>query len=582
MLMKTATVRFAQLAVVALASLAASPRATAQTALAQTAPAWASAHSTRDYLAGNMRHVLDAEGNVYEVGLFSVAANVGKTYLTSRGCYDGYLGKYNADGTVAWVRQFGSAGEDGAADVAFDAVGNAYVTGTFTQSIDLGNGLVLQGGSAPSRKVFLVKYDPAGIPLWAQQNDTYPGTRLPICPPAATSLGVQVDGAGHVNVTCCYDYATDFGFGGLQPATPNPATARNLSVTKVYMARFSAATGRPQALFPVLYATPANGSGLIFPQRLLTPPGGGTYLVTTYITAPSFTTGLSLAAPASPDVLVAKYSAAGQVEWARTFGGPDRDEATGAATDAVGNLYVTGTYRQSLRFGTATLPGAGAEDGYLVKYSPDGQPQWAKALAGPSADFLRGLCVDPAGNAYVTGSAGPNAHLGSTALAPMGQRDVVVAAYSPQGELSWLQQAGGPDDDEGFALGFTAPGRLRVFGYTGRSAAFDALRVSNAYAWTGFVADLTASPQAATAVAAPALEAARLEPFPNPATSEVHLSGVPVGTRVHVLDALGRVVRETVLTAAAVVSVHGLPPGFYMLRVTDAQGRPVVGRVTVD
>ena len=571
--MKTFTIRLAQLASVVLSSLAFGPRAAAQ-----TTPAWVSASSTREYFPfnrGGMRLVTDPAGNVYEVGMFSVAANVGKTYLRSQGSYDGYLGKYNPDGTVAWVRQFGSVDQDGANDVAFDAAGNAYVVGSFTHAIDLGGGQTLNAGSDPGRKIFLIKYDPAGNPLWAQQSDSYPGTMLPTCPPVASSLGVQVDGAGHVSLTCMYGLATGFGFGGLQPtAGPNG----NAALGKVYLARFSAATGAPQSLFPLLYST----SGLIYEQKLLTAPSGGTYLVANYVTALSFATGLALPAPASPDMLVAKYNAAGQVEWARTFGGPAWDEVTGAATDAAGNVYVSGSFRGSLRFGTTTLTGAGAEDGYVVKYSPQGDPQWATSLAGPGADLFRGVCADPAGNVYVTGSSSPNAYLGTRALPSAGKLDLVVAAYTPQGVLSWVQQAGGAEDDEGFSLGFRAQGRLRVFGYTGRGATFDAIQPGNSSDWTGVMAELAASPQAALAVAeAQSPEGKTLEFYPNPATTAACLPGMPEGARVQLVDALGRVVRETAVSAAAQVSVLGLAPGLYLLRVTDKEGLLHTGRIAV-
>ncbi|MBF9142645.1 T9SS type A sorting domain-containing protein [Hymenobacter properus] len=554
---------------------------------AQTTPAWTRAASTRDYLSihsGSIRH-LDAAGNVYEVGQFSVAASVGRTYLYSQGSYDGYLGKYNADGTTAWVRQFGSAGEDGAADVAFDAAGNAYVVGTYTEALNLGNGVRLDAAPNSGQKVFIAKYAPNGTPLWAQHNDSYPGTMLPTCPPTARVLGVQVDSANHVNVTCVYGLATNFGFGGMLPSTPLPNRSKP-GANSVYLARFSATTGTPLSLKPILYISPSvTAGGLAFQQRLLTTPTGGTYLVANYVAAPSFSTGLAFAETASPDVLVAKYNASGLVEWARTFGGPDWDELTDARTDAAGNLYITGSFKQSLRFGSTTLAGAGAEDGFLVKYSPEGVEQWAQSLTSPGADILRGLCVDPAGNAYVTGGYAPQARLGGTALASAGQLDIVVAAFTPKGQLNWLQRAGGTQDDEGFSLGFTAEGRLRVFGYTGTSASFDAIPVYYGYAWAGFVAELAASPQAAPPAEpledAP-LPGQALQPYPNPATAQLHLPGLAAGTRVQLLDALGRVVRETTVSAAAEVSVQGLAPGMYSLRATDAQSQRYVGRVAVE
>ena len=73
-----------------------------------------------------------------------------------------------------------------------------------------------------------------------------------------------------------------------------------------------------------------------------------------------------------------------------------------------------------------------------------------------------------------------------------------------------------------------------------------------------------------------------LAAYPNPATDVVYLPALLPGTRVQLLDGLGRVVRETTVGTAAQVSVRGLTPGLYALRATDAQGRPCAGRMAVE
>jgi hypothetical protein len=546
-----------------------------QNAVAQTAPAWVSTKANQWYFSPAPRRVVDADGNLYEVGTFSVATNVASTVLTTQGGYDGYLAKYTPTGTLAWVHQFASVGEDQATDVALDAAGNAYVVGLFSHAISLGNGQTLSAGTYVGRKAFVIKYDPAGNPLWAQQNTSYPGTSLPLCPPEASSFGVQVDAADHVIITGSYALATAFGFGSLQVASP--ISANNSLLMPVFMARFSATTGAPQLLIPIMYSDRSTGAGVMYPQKILNSPTGGYYLVTQYYMTPSFTTGVALPPTSSTDILVVKYTSTGQFEWARTFGGPDYDDVTQAATDAAGNIYLTGSFRQSLRFGATTLTSGGADDGYLVKYSPQGAEQWVQSLSSAAADILYGLCVDSPGNVYVTGGFGNQAHLGSATLTSAGMRDIVVAAYSPQGQLSWVQQAGGPDDDQGIKLGFTAQGRLRVFGYSGYNASFGTATVYTP-SYSGFVAELglNTSPLAATAA-----QALPLGLYPNPASTQVHLPGLATGTKVQIIDILGHIVRSTAIALDATVPVQGLTPGIYTLRATDPQGHLLVGRVVV-
>ena len=125
-------------------------------------------------------------------------------------------------------------------------------------------------------------------------------------------------------------------------------------------------------------------------------------------------------------------------------------------------------------------------------------------------------------------------------------------------------------------------GAVRVFGYTGLKAAFDALQVGNAYAWTGVTAELAAATQGAGLASDEAPAAETLTLFPNPATGEVHLLGMPAGTWVQFCDALGRAVRESFLGATSSLSVSDLAPGLYVLRATTAAGRTYTRRLAVE
>jgi hypothetical protein len=240
------------------------------------------------------------------------------------------------------------------------------------------------------------------------------------------------------------------------------------------------------------------------------------------------------------------------------------------------NLYLTGSFRQSLTFGTTTLTGRGNDEGYLVKYSAQGIEQWAQALTSAEPDFLDGLCVDASSNVYVTGGFGNQAHIGNAVLSSAGQSDIVVAAYTAQGQLSWVQQAGGPENDRGLSLGFTAQNRLRVFGYTGYQASFGTTSIYNA-SYGGFVAELASLPLASIAA-----QVLPLGLYPNPANTQVHVPNLAVGAYVHIIDRLGRPARLVQVMPGATISVQGLPPGFYLLQTTDTQNRCVAGRLMVE
>jgi hypothetical protein len=82
------------------------------------------------------------------------------------GSADAFLAKYSTDGTLLWVRQFGTEDFDAAEGVSADGDGNVYVSGQAGGFLAGGPGTVV--GSHP----FLAKYGSDGELLWERQLDT--------------------------------------------------------------------------------------------------------------------------------------------------------------------------------------------------------------------------------------------------------------------------------------------------------------------------------------------------------------------------------------------------------------------------
>ena len=130
---------------------------------------------------------VDAVGNVHLAGF------VGDILpgQSSAGGSDIFVRQYDSSGTVAWTRQFGTSGNDGASGVAVDETGNTYVTGSVTGALP---GQIWLG----SFDVFLRKYDGAGGEVWTRQFGTSIG--CPACFDYDQAWGVAVDEVGNVYV----------------------------------------------------------------------------------------------------------------------------------------------------------------------------------------------------------------------------------------------------------------------------------------------------------------------------------------------------------------------------------------------
>ncbi|MCG8556117.1 MAG: hypothetical protein MJD61_12655 [Proteobacteria bacterium] len=160
------------------------------------------------------------------------------------------------------------------------------------------------------------------------------------------------------------------------------------------------------------------------------------------------------------DPLLAKYDSQGNLLWIRQAAGmgAEGEIRSVAVNPTTGFVIAGGDFRGMADFGpgnTITSPG---RDMFVAEYDPNGTVMWAQtatilpdAMGNDRADVY-GVAVDPGtGDIVVTGDfqgvmtagVGPDMKM----IAAQGNRDLFVAEYTPQGQLMWLDDAGGAGDD---------------------------------------------------------------------------------------------------------------------------------------
>jgi hypothetical protein len=120
---------------------------------------------------------IDGSGNIYVAG--STGGSLGSS--GELGARDSLLVKYNSDGDLQWIRQFGTATHDDALDVAVDLGGDVYVIGETLGSM-----------GAPAvgyLELVISKFDSSGNELWHYQAGT---------PKAEGGRSIDVDPVGNV------------------------------------------------------------------------------------------------------------------------------------------------------------------------------------------------------------------------------------------------------------------------------------------------------------------------------------------------------------------------------------------------
>ena len=145
---------------------------------------------------------------------------------------------------------------------------------------------------------------------------------------------------------------------------------------------------------------------------------------------------------------------AGSTAFALSFGREDqRSDGNAVATDADGNVYVTGTYGETANVsGNARHPVMlravnKSNDIFVVKYSPAGKVIWARSFGGGESDVGSVIKVQGS-DVYVGGTYKAVANFGGRKIASEGARDVFVAKLSAaSGAVRWVDHLGGGDDD---------------------------------------------------------------------------------------------------------------------------------------
>lgn len=170
-------------------------------------------------------------------------------------------------------------------------------------------------------------------------------------------------------------------------------------------------------------------------------------------------------------------------QWAKGIGGTGFDRSNRIATDASGNVYITGSFSATADFdpgpGVANLTAGGSNDIFFAKYDANGNYIWAKKIGStsPGSEAGYGIAVDAGGNVYLTGQFIATADFdpgpGTVNLTSFGSIDVFLAKYNSSGNYIWAKKIGGASNDDVKNIWMDAGGNLFIIGTFLGTADFD-------------------------------------------------------------------------------------------------------------
>jgi hypothetical protein len=356
------------------------------------------------------------------------------------------------DPVLSYSTYLGGIGSEGGSGLAVDQAGNVYLTGG-TISADFPTVNALQPNLRGVEDAFITKLNTAGDTLI---YSTYLGGSG-----IDDGRDIVVDEAGNAYVT-----------GGTRSAdfpTVNALQLNRQGFDDAFVTKFNAAGDT------LIYSTYLGGSRFDVGEGIAVDKSGNAY-VTGFTGSDDFPTvnALQPNSGGSDDAFVTKFNAAGDTLIYSTYlGGSRFDVGEGIAVDKSGNAYVTGQ-AGSDNFPTvnALQPNSGGrDDAFVTKFNATGDTLiYSTYLGGRETDFgRRGIAVDEAGNAYVTGETNSDDFPTVNALQPNsgGRNDTFVTKFNTAGDtLIYSTYLGGSSDESGFDIAVDGAGNAYVTGET--------------------------------------------------------------------------------------------------------------------
>ncbi|HKR04851.1 MAG TPA: SBBP repeat-containing protein [Bacteroidia bacterium] len=289
------------------------------------------------------------------------------------------------------------------------------------------------------------------------------------------SHSVAADGYGNVYSTGWY-YNTDVTFGS--------ATLNYSGDGDIFVVKYDAAGN-------VVWANGAGGTGFDEPRSVAVDASGSVYVAGIF-DGPALTFGSTTLVNADSttiDMFIVKYDSTGNVLWAKSAGGIDREFAESIAIDFAGNVYVSGSFEGvSLSFDAVVITNVNpaTEDIFVVKYDSDGNALWAKSGNGNNLDWATCVTTDPFGNVFIAGPFYSDTLVfdGTLLVNPfssLGCEEIFIVKYDSSGNVAWVKEAiGNGYFNEPYSLASDAFGSVFVTGVAySDTVTFDGIILTN-------------------------------------------------------------------------------------------------------
>lgn len=142
--------------------------------------------------------------------------------------------------------------------------------------------------------------------------------------------------------------------------------------------------------------------GEVYGAGVISDKKGNIYTIGTFNGVAIFDT-IRAQSKGETDFFIQKLNPNGDVQWVKTFGGIGNDEVFAISLDIFENIFISGSFENSVYIDKVKLTSKGDADAFIIKFNPYGKVLWAKGIGGSSYDSGAGITIDRNNSLYLTG-----------------------------------------------------------------------------------------------------------------------------------------------------------------------------------
>ncbi len=388
-------------------------------------------------------------------GFFPPPTSEMTNFSATAGGTDGLVVKLDPGGNVIWAFSIGSGGDDQITDIHVDETGHFYVCGDISAGeasfegagpIDFNFKILLSG----SNRAFLAKFDPEGVPVWF---------RLAGGDGQSIAKGIST---GPDGVYLVGEHLDGISFGILPPYLSKGGwDAFTVKYAPVGDEMWFVSTGSTDNEYAEVVAS--NGMDLYLAGRY-----NGGALEYRDPGATTISSGID-AAGNGYDVFLTCLTSEGFPRWTQSISSASYDNCEGMDLDS-DHIYLAGSMKGDASFpmySANPVPVRGTKDLYVCSIRrTDGGTRWVRTLSGSAISEVlpKDLSLGLDKMLYVTGYFSEEVVTADSTLVSKGLQDIIMAAYTMDGDETWIKTAGSAGSDRGFGVCARAPGRLYMAG----------------------------------------------------------------------------------------------------------------------